>query len=249
MSGRWMRVVTVLAVLLVAVIAAVVSYVHMASLAREAGEGWRSGLLPLSVDGLVVAASMVLFTRRRTGLPGGRLAWAALLGGVAASLTANVAAAEPTVIARVIAAWPALAFAVAIELLLQQRRVSASVVSVPVDVVSDAVLPEPEVDEAPLPLPKAPAPVELASVRVLRPDPPEPVTPAPTKTVSTSGTFSDVEFARMVEIARPLVTSRAGRTTVTKALEKEFGRPVSEYWSRKAIGYIRNNPELTEVTR
>jgi len=243
-----MRVVTVLAVLLVAVIAAVVSYVHMASLAREAGEGWRSGLLPLSVDGLVVAASMVLFTRRRTGLPGGRLAWAALLGGVAASLTANVAAAEPTVIARVIAAWPALAFAVAIELLLQQRRVSASVVSVPVDVVSGAVLPEPEVDEAPRP-PKAPAPVELASVRVLRPDPPEPVTPAPTKTVSTSGTFSDVEFARMVEIARPLVTSRAGRTTVTKALEEEFDRPVSEYWSRKAIGYIRNNPELTEVTR
>ena len=66
---------------------------------------------------------MVLLTRRRAGLPGGRLAWAALLGGVGASLAANIAAAEPTATARVVAAWPALAFAVAFELLLQQRRV------------------------------------------------------------------------------------------------------------------------------
>ena len=110
------------AVLLVAAVAAVVSYVHMATLAREAGEGWRALLLPLSVDGLVVAASMVLVTRRRAGVPGGGLAWAALLGGVGASLAANVAAADPSVTARLVAAWPALAFAVAFELLLQQRR-------------------------------------------------------------------------------------------------------------------------------
>jgi len=121
--GWAVRVVTVAAVLLVAAVAAVVSYAHMQEVAERAGEGWRSWLLPLSVDGLVVAASMVLLTRRRAGLPGGRLAWAALLGGVGASLAANIAAAEPTVTARVVAAWPALAFAVAFELLLQQRRV------------------------------------------------------------------------------------------------------------------------------
>jgi len=121
--GRAVRVVTVAAVLLVAAVAAVVSYAHMQEVAVRAGEGWRAWLLPLSVDGLVVAASMGLLTRRRTGLPGGRLAWAALLGGVGASLAANIAAAEPTVTARVVAAWPALAFAVAFELLLQQRRV------------------------------------------------------------------------------------------------------------------------------
>jgi len=117
------RVVTVGAVLLVAAVAAVVSYEHMREVAERAGEGWRAWLLPLSVDGLVVAASMVLLTRRRAGLPGDRLAWCALLGGVGASLAANVAAAEPTATARVVAAWPALAFAVAFELLLQQRRV------------------------------------------------------------------------------------------------------------------------------
>ena len=120
--GRAVRVVTVAAVLLVAAVAAVVSYAHMQTVSQRAGEQWRAWLLPLSVDGLVVAASMVLLTRRRAGLPGGWLAWCALLGGVGASLAANVAAAEPTVTARVVAAWPALAFAVAFELLLQQRR-------------------------------------------------------------------------------------------------------------------------------
>ena len=121
--GRAVRVVTVAAVLLVAAVAAVVSYAHMQEVAERAGEDWRAWLLPLSVDGLVVAASMGLLTRRRAGLPGGWLAWCALLGGVGASLAANIAAAEPTATARVVAAWPALAFAVAFELLLQQRRV------------------------------------------------------------------------------------------------------------------------------
>nr|MBA2696962.1 DUF2637 domain-containing protein [Actinomycetota bacterium] len=121
--SRVVRVVTVAAVLLVAAVAAIVSYAHMQEVARDAGEAWRAWLLPLSVDGLVVAASMVLLAQRRAALPGGRLAWCALLGGVAASLAANVAAAEPTATARVVAAWPALAFAVAFELLLQQRRV------------------------------------------------------------------------------------------------------------------------------
>ncbi len=116
------RVVTVLAVLLVAAVAAVASYAHMQHLAFRAGEDWRSYLLPLSVDGMVVAAGMVLLTRSRAGIAGGWLPWAALLGGVAASLFANIASAEPTVTARVIAAWPPLAFAVAFELLLQQRR-------------------------------------------------------------------------------------------------------------------------------
>jgi len=69
---------------------------------------------------------MVLLGRRRVGLAGGWLPWCALLGGVGASLAANIAAAEPTATARVVAAWPALAFAVAFELLLQQRRAAVT---------------------------------------------------------------------------------------------------------------------------
>jgi len=135
----------VAAVLVVAAVAAVVSFAHMWTVADRAGEQWRAYLLPLSVDGLVVAASMVLLTRRRAGLRGGRLAWCALLGGVGASLAANIAAAEPTTTARVVAAWPALAFAVAFELLLQQRRepVAEPVVE---PVVEDSPTAEPVVD-------------------------------------------------------------------------------------------------------
>ena len=124
--SRVVRATTVAAVVVVAAVAAVVSFAHMREVADRAGEAWRAWLLPLSVDGLVVAASMVLLTRRRAGLTAGWLPWAALLGGVGASLAANVAAAEPTTTARVVAAWPALAFAVAFELLLQQRRMPAA---------------------------------------------------------------------------------------------------------------------------
>ena len=116
------RGVTVIAVVVVAVIAAVVSYSHMQQLAVRVGEAWRSWLIPLSIDGLVIAASMVLVTARRTGLNGGFLAWAALGTGVTASLAANMADARPQVTAVLVAGWPAVAFAVTFELLLQQRR-------------------------------------------------------------------------------------------------------------------------------
>jgi hypothetical protein len=75
----WVRRVTTLAVLAVAIVAAVASYEHMRSLAELAGEGWRSWLLPVSVDGLAVAASMTMLVRRRSGVRAGVLPWVALL--------------------------------------------------------------------------------------------------------------------------------------------------------------------------
>ncbi len=116
----WVRGTTTVAVLLVAVVAAVASYEHMRALAVVAGEGWRSWLLPISVDGLAVAASLTMLVRRRAGLPTGGLAWVALLLGLGASMAANVAAAEPTVAGRLVAAWPPVALLLAYELLMQQ---------------------------------------------------------------------------------------------------------------------------------
>jgi hypothetical protein len=116
----WVRRVTTLAVVAVAVVAGVGSYAHMRHLAVEVGEGWRSWLLPISVDGLAVAASMTMLVRRREGQPGGRLPWTALVVSLGASLAANVAAAEPTVAGRVVAGWPPLALLLAYELLLGQ---------------------------------------------------------------------------------------------------------------------------------
>jgi len=85
----WVRRVTTVAVVAVAGVAAVASYEHMRALASVAGEGWRSWLLPVSVDGLAVAASMTILVRRRAGLPAGVLPWAALLLGLGASLAAT----------------------------------------------------------------------------------------------------------------------------------------------------------------
>jgi hypothetical protein len=118
----WVRRVTTAAVLAVAAVAAVASYEHMRALAALAGEGWRAWLLPVSVDGLAVAASMTMLVRRRAGQPAGFLPWVALLLGLGASLAANVAAADPTVVGRLVAAWPPVGLLLSYELLLQQQH-------------------------------------------------------------------------------------------------------------------------------
>lgn len=112
------RRITTTAVVTVALVAASASYDHQRLLAEMAGEGWRAWLLPLSVDGLVVAASMSMLVRRRTRRRAGPLAWTALVLGVAVSVTANVAAAEPTLVGRLVAAWPPVALLLAFEICL-----------------------------------------------------------------------------------------------------------------------------------
>jgi hypothetical protein len=121
------RRVTTAAVLAVAVVAGAASYDHQQFLAELAGEGWLAYLFPVSVDGLTVAASMSMLVRRRANEPAGTLAWCALLLGLAASLAANVIAADPSLVdpvlvRRVVAAWPPLALGLSFELLLQQLR-------------------------------------------------------------------------------------------------------------------------------
>jgi hypothetical protein len=118
------RVTTAVAVSVVAAVAATVSFMHMHQLAERAGEGWRSWLVPLAVDGLVVAASMTMMARRRAGKNAGWLAWTSMSAGIAASLAANVAAAQPTLVGRAVAAWPPLALLLAYELLMDQIRIS-----------------------------------------------------------------------------------------------------------------------------
>src|ERR1700722_16118209 len=85
---RWS---TALAVVGVAAVAAVVSYEHASDLVREHGEaGWTGRFIPLTVDGLIYASSMVmLFSARRNVRVPGLAGW--LLGfGIVATLAANV---------------------------------------------------------------------------------------------------------------------------------------------------------------
>jgi hypothetical protein len=104
---RWIRRTTIVCVALLALIAGTVSYLHMHLLVELHGQpGWVAALTPLSVDGMIVAASTTLLADSRSGNRGGLLPWALLVVGSAASLAANVAVAEPTATGRVIAAWP-----------------------------------------------------------------------------------------------------------------------------------------------
>jgi len=241
--GPVVRVVTVGAVLLVAAVAAVVSYAHMREVAARAGEGWRALLLPLSVDGLVVAASMVLLTRRRVGMAGGWLPWCALLGGVGASLAANIAAAEPTATARVVAAWPALAFAVAFELLLQQRRaaVTEPVNSQPVEpgvpVGQDRHIARPVLDgpgEVGAPgapagaLPAAPV-TDPAEQRVGPPTAGDPSFPGPGAVPGRGG---------LEERARALLAAAGTRRPGRRVLARQLG--VSEHQARTVLATVTN---------
>src|SRR5690349_23096229 len=93
-----------------------------ALVARDGQPGWVAALTPLSVDGMIVAASTTLLADSRSGRRGGTLPWALLVAGSVASLAANVAVAEPTVIGRVIAAWPSFALTASYELLTGQVR-------------------------------------------------------------------------------------------------------------------------------
>src|SRR5690242_3970475 len=102
LAGRWwcavsaadrgIRWSTALVVVGVAMVAAVVSYEHASALARAHAEsGWTGRLIPLTVDGLIYASSMVMLDSARRGVGVPVLApW--LLGlGIVATLAANVA--------------------------------------------------------------------------------------------------------------------------------------------------------------
>lgn len=126
-GDRWIRHITIGSVVLLALIAGTVSYLHMHRLVALHGQpGWVAALTPLSVDGMIVAASTTLLADSRRGARGGLLPWALLTVGSVASLAANVAVAEPTAIGRVIAAWPSFALIGSYELLMRQVRHAAS---------------------------------------------------------------------------------------------------------------------------
>lgn len=125
-ADRWIRQVTIGRVALLALIAGTVSYLHMHMLVAQHGQpGWVAALTPLSVDGMIVAASTTLLADSRAGGNGGVMPWIVLVIGSVASLAANVAVAEPTVIGRPIAAWPSFALIGSYELLMRQVRCAA----------------------------------------------------------------------------------------------------------------------------
>ena len=125
MTGdRVIRFTTAAVVCAVAAFAAVVSYSHIYGLGRAHGQdGTAARLLPLSVDGLILAASLVLLHEARNGRHAPGLARFMLWLGIGATIGANVAyGAGYGLLGALISAWPAVAFIGAVEIAMQQVR-------------------------------------------------------------------------------------------------------------------------------
>jgi hypothetical protein len=109
----------------VLVIAATASYLHLREVWQAAGAPVDI-VGPLSVDGLFAAAWLRMRRRRLAGVAVGFLAWVALAIALAATLAGNLSAAwisghrDP--MSLIVAAWPAIAFALVWELVTGHGR-------------------------------------------------------------------------------------------------------------------------------
>jgi hypothetical protein len=119
-ADRAIRWSTIGAVAVVALVAACVSYRHALQVVRAHGESGGLALAyPLTIDGLIYAASMVLLNAARQGTRAHWLAYGALGLGISATLAANVAAGLSYGPAdALVAAWPAPALVISYELLM-----------------------------------------------------------------------------------------------------------------------------------
>lgn len=128
-GDRLIRIAAAATVIAVDGIAAVISYTHIRDLAAAHGApGLAPQLLPFSVDGLILAASLVMLQEARARRPAPALAWVALVLGISATLAANVAyGARYGVAGGIIWSWPALAFIIGTELpMIMIRRARAA---------------------------------------------------------------------------------------------------------------------------
>jgi hypothetical protein len=127
-DNRAIQAATTAAVLLVAVIAAVISFVHIEHLSVTHGQTVLAAmLLPVSIDGTVAAASLVMLRAARAGIGTPRLARVMLGLSVAATLAANIAyGARFGIAGALLSGWPAVAFIGSAEMALGMvRRVRA----------------------------------------------------------------------------------------------------------------------------
>ncbi|WP_245646198.1 DUF2637 domain-containing protein [Nocardiopsis trehalosi] len=119
-TDRIIRETTKAVVFVVAGVAAVVSYRHAYAVVTAFGEnGLAAYMIPVTLDGLVYASSMVILDAARNRLPPPLLAWVLLWLGITATLAANIAHGwEFGPVGAVVAAWPAVALVGCYEMLM-----------------------------------------------------------------------------------------------------------------------------------
>lgn len=120
----------------VAAVAGYSSWRHIVEVASGAGEdGSVAAVMPLSIDGLIVVSTLAMLEDKRNGCRPRLSARIGLALGVAGTLAFNLASAAPAWDARGVAAVPAVAFLVAVEILSRTGK-PRQTVAVPVpDVV------------------------------------------------------------------------------------------------------------------
>jgi hypothetical protein len=123
-TDRLIRLTTAVAVATVAAVAAVISYRHAYELVSTHGEtGVTARLVPFTVDGLILAASMLILDANRRHQPVPPLARWCLGAGILATIGANLAhGLGHGPIGALVSAWPALALAGSFELLMTLIR-------------------------------------------------------------------------------------------------------------------------------
>jgi hypothetical protein len=121
------RTVTVASVLSVAAVAAVISYQHAVTIVTTHGEPGTIGhLYPIVIDGLIIAASMVLLDAARHRETPPALSFWMLGAGIAATFAVNILAGVSFgFLGAITAAWPAGAFVGCYELLMMLVRSAA----------------------------------------------------------------------------------------------------------------------------
>lgn len=154
-----------LGAVVVALVAGYASYRHIMDVARAAGEhNSVAAVLPLAIDGLIVVGTAAMMEDKAAGRYPRWSARLALIVGVVATVAANVASAEPTTTARLVAAVPAVSFLLAVEVLARVGKPITAPAPVDAETVTAWVAEQPETD-ADLP---APQPL-LKPVRRARP--------------------------------------------------------------------------------
>jgi len=173
LRGDWLvRLATVLAVVAVAGVAAYVSYWHAVEVVEHHGErGIIGHLYPVLIDGIVIAASMVVLDAARHLEAAPKLAWCLLGSGIAVTLAANVSYGVMFGLSGALrASWPAFAFVGCFELLMMLVRASARrSINTPINYDSvalpnaDETAPEATADEALTDPPDEPVPSPVPS--------------------------------------------------------------------------------------
>ena len=234
----------------VAVVAAVVSFEHMRYVGRVAGEEWRSWLIPLSVDGQLISATLVAWFARKRGrsIPG--ITLMSLVLGLWASVGANIVAAllpgSGTLpegwgwLPVAVGVWPPVALAMAFESVLRLRDLtgesgaadqgvsaSAPSASEPVPAGVEEVIPEP-VESVPT--------VELLPESVEGAPAVESPQESPAASHASTGALRDAR-AEARSFAKSVLSS--GDVISGASLALMYGKP--DRWGRSVLDEARSD--------